>query len=98
MADDRPVALIRFDEMGEMQLGIFGQGVRLVVIDERAPHDRVYEVTHREPLKALNRLVSPDEPIGHANEARHEAMVARMTALFAGKPHLQVVGGTSNGS
>lgn len=94
MADPRPVAVLRWTEDGELQLGIFGDGCRMLVIDERCPHDRVYEVTHREPLNALASLVPPDAEIGHRDDDRQEALVARMTALFDGKPHLQAVPGS----
>lgn len=91
VADQRPVAILRWTEEGELQLGMFGDGIRMLVVDERAPHDRVYEVTHREPLKALDALIPPGTEIGHAADERHDALVARMTALFEGKPHLQVI-------
>lgn len=89
----RPVALLRWTEDGELQLGMFGDGIRMLVIDERVPHDRVYEVTHREQLHALDALIPPGTEVGHADDERHEALVARMTALFNGKPHLRVVSG-----
>lgn len=91
VVDDRPVAVVRWTEDGELQLGMFGEGLRMLVVDERATHDRVYEITHREPLKALERLVPSDSEIGSAEDDRHEALVARMTALFEGRPHLTAV-------
>lgn len=93
VADPRPVALLRWTEDGELQLGMFGDGIRMLVIDEQVPHDRVYEVTHREQLHALDALIPPGTEVGHAGDERHEALVARMTALFNGKPHLRAVSG-----
>ena len=91
MADCRPVAVLRWTEEGELQLGIFGDSCRMLVVDERCQHDRVFEVTHREPLKALDALIPPGTEVGHAADDRHEALVAKMTALFEGRPHLTVV-------
>jgi hypothetical protein len=91
MPDPRPVAMLRWTEDGELQLGMFGDGVRMLVIDERCPDDRIYEVTHREPLSSLDLLVPPGSEIGHRNDDRHAALVERMTALFEGRPHLAIV-------
>jgi hypothetical protein len=97
VADLRPVAVVRWTDDGEMQLGIFGDGVRMLVIDERSPHDRLFEITHREPLRALDALVPAGSEIGHRDDDRHDAMVERMRSLFEGKPHLTAVpsGGTA---
>ncbi|MES2138003.1 MAG: hypothetical protein V4502_13220 [Pseudomonadota bacterium] len=88
----QPVALVRFTTEGEMQLGMFGDGFRFLVIDERCPEDRVYELTAVQPRKVLEVLVPAGTAIGSANDERHDALVARMEALFTGRPHLTVVG------
>lgn len=73
-----------------MQFGLFGDGCRFLVIDERCPHDRVYEVTHREPLAKLEQMIPVDAEIGHAGDGRQEALVGVVMAAVEGRPHLAV--------
>lgn len=91
VADHRPVAVLRWSEDGDLQLGMFGAGCRMLVVDERCPHDRIYEVTQRAPLEAIDAIIPPGSEIGHAGDERHTALVERMTALFEGRPHLVAV-------
>lgn len=91
MTDQRPVCVARFMPDGALQFCIFGEGCRFLIIDEQAPHDRVYEFGHREPLEKLVALVPPDALIGHAGEPRHEALKNIIEAVAAGRPHLRSI-------
>jgi hypothetical protein len=89
---ETPVAVARWLEDGELQLSIFGAGpIRFLTIDERAPGDRVFEVTARLPLAELARLVPPGSPIGRNDDVRHEALMARLVAAQTDLRHLSVV-------
>jgi len=85
------VVVVHFDEAGEISYHVTG-AVRLVIVDDRAPNDRVYEYTTRTPMANINALFR-GEQIGSAHDERHAAVEARINAMFEGKPHLSVVRG-----
>jgi len=65
--------------------------VQVLFIDERAPHDRVYEMTKRHEASVFEALIG-DDPIGSRFDARHKAVEARVLAHMDGKRyHLTVV-------
>jgi hypothetical protein len=90
-----PVALVRFLPDGELELFAFadegGAELRMLVVDERCPSDRVYEIVERVPLAGLSALVKPGEPIGSRDDARHAALLAMVEAAREGRTHLEIV-------
>lgn len=81
--------IVRFDEDGELTYLASGD-VRLFVVDERAPHDRVYEVKRRVEDHQIADVLR-DTPVGHSDDARHAAISAKVIALVEGRKPLSVV-------
>lgn len=82
--------IVQFDQNGELSYHVIGDDrVRLFIVDERAPHDRVYEWTQRSPASEFRRLIPEGAEIGHGKDSRHAAIAARIEA--GGKPHLTVI-------
>lgn len=85
------IAVVHFDADGELTYHIASDGrFRLFIIDERAPHDRVYEWTSRCDASDIADLLG-DSPIGSSQDARHPAIKARIEAIMDGKPYLEEV-------
>lgn len=85
---DVPTVVVRWTEPGgQPQLLVFGEGVRLIAIDESAAGDRLFEVTTRLPLEDLAKLVGSGETIGNRHEPRHAALMARIDAAADGRKH-----------
>jgi len=92
MGEIQAIVCVHFDERGEIDYRVFGgEEVRLFIVDDRAPHDRVYEWTRRDDPAAFRELVPEGAEIGHSGDERHEAIAARIDAFTSGKPHLSVV-------
>lgn len=53
-------AIVHFDERGEISFHVEGD-VRLLIIDERVPDDRVYEVTDRSTPSEIDAIVRDDK-------------------------------------
>lgn len=86
------VALARFTVEGALQLSIYGDGpMRFLVVDERTPGDRVYEVTSRLPVEGLAAMIPDGSPIGTKDDERHQALRGRIDAAMQGRPHLRSV-------
>jgi hypothetical protein len=88
---ETPVCVIHFDEEGNQDFHICGEA-RLLVIDERAPNDRVYEMTRKIDAAELAAMIGGN-PIGSINDERHAAVSAVIMARLNGKKHLRVVDG-----
>lgn len=89
--------VVHFDEYGEMNYHVYGdEGVRLFIVDDRAPHDRVYEWTQRESPSALRDMIPEGVEIGHCNDARHAAIEHVVNAYVDGKPRLSIVEDTTH--
>ncbi|MGE5510370.1 MAG: hypothetical protein ACM31O_03850 [Bacteroidota bacterium] len=84
------VVVVHFDEQGESTFLVCGENVRLLIVDERAPHDRIYEWLSRDNPAELEAILGND-PIGSSADSRHQAIAARIEAECAGKPHLKSV-------
>ncbi|MFE8106896.1 hypothetical protein [Sphingomonas melonis] len=83
------IVVVHFDEDGEQTYHVFGsEGIRLFIVDERAPNDRVYEVVSREDPATFRDLVPEGAEIGSSQDERHPAIVHRINALRDGKPFL----------
>lgn len=87
-----PVVIVRILPTGNAQyLAFDGPPVRLFIVDECAPGDRVYEITDRHPAPMLHALVRPGEPIGSQHDERHQALMSRVEAARNGTPNLRSV-------
>lgn len=87
------LVIVTFDERGNIDFHACGSDVRLLVIDERAPHDRIYEYLTRNTPREMAELIRGDETIGSKEDARHPALRAAILALMNGVPHLHAVDG-----
>lgn len=92
MSEIQGIVVVHYDEDGEIGFRVFGDGkTRLFIVDERAPHDRVFEWTEREDMGAFRKLIPEGTEIGHGNDDRHAAISARVIAAASGKSHLNQV-------
>lgn len=87
------VAVVHIKEDGDTDYLICGDDkFRLFIVDERAPNDRVYEITLRAAPETIREIIG-DSPIGHRNDERHAAIEARIKEELDGTPRLKVVEG-----
>lgn len=87
-----PTFVVHIDADGHPEYLAFGGGDgRFLIIDERAPNDRVYAITRRLPRGELDRIVAPDAVIGDAGDTRHDALMHRIATAIAGEPLLRGV-------
>lgn len=87
------VAVVHIKEDGDTDYLICGDDkFRLFIVDERAPNDRVYEITLRDAPETIREIIG-DSPIGHRNDERHAAIEARIKEELDGTPRLKVVEG-----
>lgn len=85
------IAIVRFDEDGYITYHVASDGrFRLFIVDERAPHDRVFEWTPRETGEQVAAILG-DDPIGSHQDERHLAIKALIEAHMEGRRHLSVV-------
>jgi hypothetical protein len=72
-----PIVLIHIHGDGRYDVNYLVHGeTRVLVVDERSPHDRVYEITRRVAAEQIEEVVG-ESPIGNQFDARHEAVKAR---------------------
>lgn len=91
MTDMKAVVIVRFDEQGEQTYHVIGdEAVRLFIVDERSPNDRVYEWTRRDTADKIKEILGNDQ-IGSSQDKRHAAISHKVLAAIAGKPHMEVV-------
>jgi predicted Fe-Mo cluster-binding NifX family protein len=91
-SDTQGIVVLRFDEDGEQSYHVFGDaGVRLFIVDERSPNDRVYEVLSRDDPATFRDLVPEGAEIGSSQDERHAAIEHRVNALRGGRPFLATV-------
>jgi hypothetical protein len=84
------VVIVRFDDSGELSYHAFGE-TRLFIVDERCPHDRVYEWLPRGPIEELRELIPQDAEIGSNQDDRHQAIAHMVHSYLDGTPHLRAV-------
>jgi hypothetical protein len=70
---------------------IVGDDVQVFVVDENAPGDRVYEMTDRDTIDSIQRLIPEGSIIGSSNDERHAALENRILAHQDGRPLLAIV-------
>jgi hypothetical protein len=83
--------IVRYDSHGEIEFLVNGENVRLYIVDERAPGDRVYEILTRTPDAVIEQIVPVGESIGNNLDERHAVLAHKITAYVEGKPHLEIV-------
>lgn len=92
MTDIRSIVAVHFDEHGEISYHVFGgEEVRLFIVDERAPNDRVYEWLPREDKTCFRKLIPVGTDIGSSHDERHGAIEHVINAVQSSKRHLAVV-------
>jgi hypothetical protein len=90
----KAAVIVHFDEQGEINYRVIGgEDVRLFIVDERAPHDRVYEWLPRDDVSVFRGIIPEGVEIGSNSDARHAATAALINAAQEGKPHLTIVDG-----
>lgn len=83
--------IVRFTQEGELEYLVSpDERVRLFIVDERCPNDRVYEWTQRVAPSEIVAVLG-DDPIGHSKDERHAAIAHVINAYVGGKPRLSVV-------
>jgi hypothetical protein len=84
--------IVHFDEDGELLYHVCGDNVRLFIVDERSPNDRVYEWLSRQPEPDVAAIIG-DGPIGSKDDSRHAAIEAKIVALVEGRKPFSLVDG-----
>lgn len=74
---------------------IGGDEVRVFVVDEGAPDDRVYELLQRHDASIIRELIPDGTVIGNMNDERHAAIENRITADLDGRPRFSLISGSS---
>jgi hypothetical protein len=72
------IVVVHFDRDGDCDFLASGD-LRLIIVDERAPHDRAYEIKGRDDQSAIWEIIGDEEKIGSCDDERHEAVAARVT-------------------
>jgi len=87
---DEGTVIVQFDEHGELTYHVQGN-TRLYIVDERAPHDRVYEWLPRATSDEIAEIIPVGEVIGSGQDERAEVLSHRIKAAISHVPHLAVV-------
>ena len=86
---DAPVVVVHIGIGGDVNYLMAGP-VDFFVVDERSPHDRVYQMTHEATRDGIAAVLGEDA-IGSRHDARHPAIAARIIAAAEGASHLREV-------
>ena len=84
------IVIVRFDERGEHDYEVLGDGVCLFIVDERAPNDRVYEWLPRATADEIKAILR-DDPIGSSQDSRHEAIKNTILSAIELRPKFKVI-------
>lgn len=84
------LVIVHYDEDGQARFYCAGEEVRLFIVDERAPGDRVYEWLSRDSADTIRGILR-DDPIGSSADERHEAIKHKVLKAIEGKRHLEPV-------
>lgn len=90
MSEFNDCVVVHYDKDGETSYFVTGDRVRLFVVDERAPNDRVYEFLSRDTPHGIKEILK-DDPIGSSQDDRHAGIKARIEEFIDGKPRLTIV-------
>lgn len=87
----RPTVIIQY-EKGDPIPNYFVVGdCQVFIVDENAPHDRVYEWLPRAAEADIARLIPDGSEVGSCEDTRHEAIKSRILADAEGRPRMTVV-------
>lgn len=87
----QPTFIVHIQPDGSFDFHLFGDGsTRILIVDEGAPDDRVFELTVRSDPAMLQRIVG-DDAVGSRFDDRHEALAAVIVAASERRPHLRAV-------
>ncbi len=70
---------------------VVGEDVRLFVVDENHPDDRVFEWLSRSPESVIAEIIPEGSPVGSNQDQRHAAVQNSIEAAVTGRPRLTVV-------
>jgi hypothetical protein len=62
----------------------------VIVVDESAPHDRLFQLTNAHTVGGVDAILGADT-IGSVEDDRHEAIKGVVLSHIANKPHLKLV-------
>lgn len=80
-AEVKPVVVVHFDGNGDINY-LNTVGSTLLIIDERAPSDRVYMYGHNSSAEEIAALIG-DSPVGHSGDGHlSENQIQSIHALF----------------
>lgn len=85
------IVVVRFDENGEIGYHVCGQALRVFIVDERVPEDRVYEWLPRCNGTDIREIIPEGCIIGSSQDERHAAIAHVIGAIEEGRPHLSIV-------
>lgn len=90
-----PIVIVRTMPNGDVEYFVSGDPVQLLLVDERAPGDRVYEWLPRHPFDPLTELIG-QSVIGSSLDMRHEAIKRQVENYLDGTPVVTLVPGDSS--
>ena len=70
---------------------VVGEGVRLFVVDDNHPGDRVFEWLSRSPETVIRELIPDGSPIGSNQDQRHAAVANSIDSMLDGRPRFTAV-------
>lgn len=73
----RPIVAIVFDEAGNVSVKASGD-VTVVWVDERMPHDRVFETMQREPEAVMVAFLGDPDTWGRSGDDRQKRLEIQM--------------------
>lgn len=82
--------IVHFDEQGEIMYHVYGD-VRVYIVDESAPDDRVYEWLPRATGDQIAALIPVGAEIGNSKDERYPVLAHKIRAYREGKSHLSIV-------
>ncbi len=88
------MVVLRFDENGDQTYHVIGNKIRFFIVDERAPHDRVYEWLDRESADEVKAILGNDR-IGSKQDGRHAAIRNAILSDLEGRARLKVIEGVA---
>lgn len=91
MPEIEHIVIVHRQENGDVNYHVAGDDrVRVFIVDEQAPDDRVYEWTQRCDRSVVDEILG-DSPRGHKGDARHEALKHKIERAMEGRSHLEPV-------
>lgn len=85
----RPICIIHTSSNGDIDY-LFHGDLTFLVIDDRCPSDRIYQLTIPSSPETISSLIGNDE-IGSRFDSRHAALSNRILSALEGKPHLSEI-------